>query len=102
MLMKDERLHGKTASAISCYMRDHPDCSEGEALNHITKLNIELLKEMTREFLKPNNVLLDWEKICLNSTRGVQFFYIFGDGFTYSHKEVKHQIFKVFVDPVEV
>nr|QIB02638.1 cedrol synthase [Taiwania cryptomerioides] len=99
---EDERLHGKTASAISCYMRDHLDCSEGDALNHIIKLNTKLLKEIIKEFLKPNNIFLDWEKICVNSTRGVQFFYIFGDGFTYCQKEIKHQIFKVLIEPVEV
>ncbi|GLJ38505.1 hypothetical protein SUGI_0784630 [Cryptomeria japonica] len=99
---EDERIHGKTASAISCYMGDHSNCSEGEALNHIIKLKNESLKEFTKEFLKPGNVLLDWEKIYANSTRGVQFFYIFGDGFTYCQKEIKNQIFKFFVDPIEV
>ncbi|GLJ38504.1 hypothetical protein SUGI_0784620 [Cryptomeria japonica] len=99
---EDERLHGKTASAISCYMGDHPSCSEGEALNHITKLKNESLKELTREFLKPDNVLLDWEKFGVNGTRGIQFLYIFGDGFTYCQKEVKNQIFKVFLDIIEV
>nr|QIB02637.1 longifolene synthase [Taiwania cryptomerioides] len=99
---EDERRHGETASAISCYMRDHLECSEAEALNHITNLIEELHKELTWEYLNPNNALLDWEKICFNFNRGLQFIYIFGDGITYSHKEVKHQVFKVFVDPVDI
>ncbi|GLJ38267.1 hypothetical protein SUGI_0779050 [Cryptomeria japonica] len=99
---EDERLHGKITSAISCYMGDNQNCSEKEAINHITKLKNKLLKELTRELFKPNNVLSDWENICINSTRGVEFFYIFGDGFTHCDKEVKHQIFKVFVDPIEI
>nr|QGN65615.1 terpene synthase 9 [Taiwania cryptomerioides] len=99
---EDERHHGDNASAISCYMRDHIECSEAEALNHITNLIEEFLKELTWEYLNPNNALLDWEKICFNFNRGLQFIYIFGDGFTYSHKEIKDQVLKVVVNPVDL
>ncbi|GLJ24504.1 hypothetical protein SUGI_0468150 [Cryptomeria japonica] len=97
---EDDRRHGEIASAISSYMRDHPECSEVQALNYITNLVEELLKELRWIYLNPDNSLLDWEKICFDFNRGLQFLYIFGDGITYSHKEVKHQVFKVFVDPV--
>ncbi|XP_059076398.1 alpha-longipinene synthase-like [Cryptomeria japonica] len=99
---EDDRRHGEIASTISSYMRDHPECSEVEALNYITNLVEELLKELRWIYLNPNNSLLDWEKICFDFNRGLQFLYIFGDGITYSHKEVKHQVFKVFVDPVVI
>lgn len=100
--MKDDKRHGEIASAISSYMKDHPECSEAEALSHITNLVQELLKELRWIYLNPNNSLLEWERISFDFNRGLQFLYIFGDGITYSHKEVKHQVFKVFVDPMVI
>ncbi|KAH9293739.1 hypothetical protein KI387_041058, partial [Taxus chinensis] len=99
---EDEKLHGQTASAISSYMEDHPECTEDEAVNHINSLIDLARKELTWEFLNPSNHFLDCEKLCFNLNRGIQFFYIFGDGFTYSDKETKDQVFKVLIEPVEI
>nr|QGN65613.1 terpene synthase 7 [Taiwania cryptomerioides]QIB02639.1 terpene synthase [Taiwania cryptomerioides] len=97
---QDEKLHGQTASAISSYMRDHPKCSEDDALCQINCLADQLIKELIWEYLNPNNIFLGYEKLCFNLSRGVQCFYIFGDGFTYPEKGVKHRVVKVLVDPV--
>lgn len=100
--MKDEKRHGEIATAISSYMRDNPECSEEQALTHITNLIEELLKELKWIYLNPNNSLFAWEKICFDFNRGLQFLYIYGDGLTYSDKEVKDQVFKLLVDPIVV
>nr|QHZ00915.1 terpene synthase12 [Taiwania cryptomerioides] len=98
---QDDKLNGQTASAISSYMKDHPEVSEDEALRHIKKLLSQFLMELTWEFLNPKNISLDWEKICFNISRGMQCFYVFGDGFSYHDKGVKERVFKVLVDPVK-
>lgn len=102
MVMKDDKLHGQTASAVFCYMKDHPECSEEEALSHINNLLDQLLKELTWEFLNPNNILPDWQDLYFNLGRGVQSFYIFGDGFSYHDKGVRQRVLKVLIDPVKI
>ncbi|GLJ38259.1 hypothetical protein SUGI_0778890 [Cryptomeria japonica] len=98
----DEKLHGQTASAISCYMKDHPQYSEEEALFHINNLFDQLLKELTWEFLNPNKVPVEWDKLYVNLSRGFQSFYIFEDGFSYHDKGVKQRVLKVLFDLVKI
>ncbi|GLJ38258.1 hypothetical protein SUGI_0778860 [Cryptomeria japonica] len=99
---QDDKLHGQTTSAISWYMKDHPKCSEEEAVIHINNLFDQLLIELTWEFLNPNKVLLKWENLYFNIVKGVQSFYVFGDGFQYHDKGVKQRVFKVLFDLVEI
>ncbi|XP_059063789.1 alpha-humulene synthase [Cryptomeria japonica] len=99
---QDEKLHGQTASAISCYMKDHPQYSEEEALFHINNLFDQLLKELTWEFLNPNKVPVEWDKLYVNLSRGFQSFYIFEDGFSYHDKGVKQRVLKVLFDLVKI
>ncbi|XP_057860191.2 delta-selinene-like synthase, chloroplastic [Cryptomeria japonica] len=99
---EDDKLHGQTSSAISSYMKDHPEFSEDGALNHINGLLNQFIKELTWEFLNPNNNLLDWEGLSFNINRGMQCFYVFGHGFSYHDKGVKERIFKVLIDPVKI
>ncbi|GLJ38214.1 hypothetical protein SUGI_0777910, partial [Cryptomeria japonica] len=98
----DEKLHGQSASAISSYMRDHPECLEDDALCHINCLVDQLIEELLWEFLNPNKKFLDYEKLCFNLSRGIQCFYVFGDGFTYPEKVVENQVLKVLVDLVKI
>ncbi|XP_057824222.2 gamma-humulene synthase-like isoform X1 [Cryptomeria japonica] len=98
---QDDKLHGQIASTISCYMIDHLECSEEEAINHINYMIDQLLKELTWEFLNQDSALLDWEKISFNFNRGLQCFYAFGDGFSYHDKGIKNRIKKVLVDPIK-
>ncbi|GLJ51666.1 hypothetical protein SUGI_1097950 [Cryptomeria japonica] len=98
---QDDKLHGQIASAISCYMIDHPECLEDEAINHINYMVDQLLKELKWEFLNQDSSLLDWEKISFNFNKGLQCFYVFGDGFSYHDKGIKNQIKKVLVDPIK-
>ncbi|GLJ38263.1 hypothetical protein SUGI_0778970 [Cryptomeria japonica] len=98
---EDDKLHGQTASAISCYMKDHHEYSEEDALIHMNNHFDELLTELTWEFLNPDKVLLEWDKLYFNLGRGDQSFYIFGDGFSYHDKGVKQRVFKVLFDLVK-
>ena len=99
--MKDDKLYGQTASTISSYMKDHPECSEEEALAHINSLFHQLLMELTGEYLNPINVLPKWDYFYFNLGRGVQSFYVFGDGFSYHDMGVKERVFKVLFDLVK-
>ncbi|GLJ09972.1 hypothetical protein SUGI_0119370 [Cryptomeria japonica] len=47
---------GETVSCITCYMRDLPRSTKKEAINDLTALCDELLKELNWEYLKPDNV----------------------------------------------
>ena len=100
--MKDDKLLGQTASAISSYMKDHLECLEEEALAHINSLLHHFLRELTGEYLNPNKVLPKWDDFYFNFGRGIQSFYVFGDGFSYHDMGVKQRVFKVIFDPVKV
>nr|QIB02640.1 germacrene D synthase [Taiwania cryptomerioides] len=99
---QDDKQHGQITSAISCYMGDHPECSEEEALNHINYIISQSIKELTWEFLKQDNALLDWEKLSFNLNRGLQCFYVFGYGFSYHDKGMKQRIIEVLIDPIQI
>lgn len=83
-------------------MKDHPEFSEDESLSYIKGLLNQYLKELTWEFLNPNNIFLDWEELCFNISRGMQCFYVFEDGFCYHDKGVRERVFKVLIDPVKI
>ena len=100
--MKDDKLHGQTTSAISSYMKDHLECLEEEALAHINSLFDHFLIELIGEYLNPNKVLTKRDDFYFNLGRGVQSFYIFGDGFSYHDMGVKQRVFKVLFDLVKV
>lgn len=97
---EDEEEHGETASSIACYIKDNPDSTVESAMNHIKGILHLSLEELNREYLKEDSVPLCCKKFNFNITRGVQFLYRYGDGFSVSNKEVKDQIFKILVDPV--
>ncbi|XP_057860193.2 longifolene synthase-like, partial [Cryptomeria japonica] len=99
---QDDKLHGQTSSTISCYMIDHPECSEEEALNDINYMVDQLLKELTWEFLNQESSFLDWEKISFNLNKGLQCFYVYGDGFSNHDKGNKQRIEKILVDPIKI
>ncbi|GLJ38272.1 hypothetical protein SUGI_0779180 [Cryptomeria japonica] len=82
---QDGKLHGQTVSAISSYMRDHPECSEEETLNHINYIIHQLL-----------------EKLSFNLNRGIQCFFVLGDGFSYHDEGMKQRVIKVLIDPVKI
>lgn len=99
---EDEKEHGEMASSIACYIKDNPDSTVENAMNHIKGILHLSLEELNREYLKEDSVPLCCKKFNFNITRGLQFLYRYGDGFSVSNKEVKEQIFKILVDPVPI
>ncbi|GLJ38276.1 hypothetical protein SUGI_0779240 [Cryptomeria japonica] len=83
-------------------MIDHPECLEEEALNDINYMVDQLIKELTWEFLNQDSGLLDWEKISFNLNKGLQCFYVYGDGFSNHDKGNKQWIEKILLNPIKI
>lgn len=83
-------------------MKDNPECTLENALNHIKGILHRSLEELNWEFLKQDSVPLCCKKLSFNLARGIQFLYKYGDGISISNKEVKEQICKILVDQVPI
>lgn len=99
---EDEKEGGEIASIIECYMKDNPDSTLENALNHIKGILHLSLQELNREFLKEDSVPLCCKKFTFNIARGLQFLFRYGDGISVSNNEVKDQIFKILVEQVPI
>uniref|UniRef100_A0A0G7ZNT4 Terpene synthase, alpha-Humulene synthase n=1 Tax=Picea glauca TaxID=3330 RepID=A0A0G7ZNT4_PICGL len=99
---EDEKERGEIASIVECYMKDNPDSTLENALNHIKGILHVSLEELNWEFMKDDSVPLCCKKFTFNIVRGLQFLYKYGDGISISNKEVKDQIFKILVDQVPI
>ena len=100
--MKDEKEHGEMASIVECYMKENPESTMENALNHIKGILHHSLKELNREFMKQDSVPLCCKKFTFNIARSIQFLYKYGDGISISDKEVKDQIIKILVEQVPI
>jgi len=88
-------------SCIDCYLKDHPESTAEDALNHVNGIIRNGVAEMNWEFLKHDSVpLLNTKYNCNALARGAQFIYYGGDGFSTSNKVMKQQVQKVIIDPV--
>eukprot|EP00253_Pinus_taeda_P005101 PITA_05101 len=99
---KAEKARGELASSIECYIKDHPECTEEEALNHIYGILEPAVKELTREFLKPgdDDVPFACRKMLFEETRASMVIYKDGDGFSESKWEVRDNIKKCLINPI--
>ena len=89
------------ASVIECYMKDNPECSAEDALNHLSGILDLSLKELNLEFMKQaDSVPLCCKKYIFNFIRAVQLLTKYRDGFNTADKETKDQIFKALIEPV--
>jgi hypothetical protein len=100
--MKAEKEHGELASSVECYLKDNPEFTVEDALNHTTGIVYRSLKELNWEFIKHDSVPLCCKKFVFNFARSMQLFFKDTDGFSNSTKEIKDQIFKVLIDQVPV
>ena len=84
-------------------MKENPESTMENALNHIKGILHQSLEELNCEFMKQDSVPFCCKKFIFNVARGIQFVYKYGDGFSISDKEVKDQIIKILVDhmPIE-
>ena len=97
--MQAERCQGEMASAIQCYMKDHPKISEEEAVKEVYILMENALAELKWEFDKAKDVPKYCRRLLFDNARLMQLFYMEGDGFTLSHdmdikKHVKQILFE--------
>eukprot|EP01018_Ginkgo_biloba_P029634 Gb_38696 [translate_table: standard] len=99
---EDEKASGELISSIWSYLKDNPEATEEDALNHINGIIDHSLMELNREFLKTDDIPLCCKKMISNISKGCQFFYRHGDGFSISSKEIKDQIFKILIHPVPI
>nr|AFU73872.1 putative monofunctional diterpene synthase [Pinus contorta] len=97
-----ERGQGEVVSAIQCYMKEHPEISEEEALEYVYTLLEKAIADFKWEYLKtkqyvPNNC----RRLFFDHVRLMQLFYKERDGFTHSHDmEIKKRVQKVLFEPV--
>ena len=98
--MKQEKERGETASSIECYLKDNPECTWDDALNHLNGILDFSVSKLNWEFLKHDNVPLSCKKLSFNLARGMHFLFKYKDGISISDKEVKDQIFKVLIEAV--
>uniref|UniRef100_A0A0D6QR21 Uncharacterized protein n=1 Tax=Araucaria cunninghamii TaxID=56994 RepID=A0A0D6QR21_ARACU len=99
---KTEAARGEIASAIGCYMRDHPGSTEADALNSVTALMRERFKELDWEYLKPDNVPAISKDYAYAITRGFHLFYKERDGFRISAQDIKNHVTKLLIQPVKM
>ncbi|KAK8589118.1 hypothetical protein V6N12_023524 [Hibiscus sabdariffa] len=101
---KFEQERGHSASAVECYIREY-GVSEEEACNELKKQVDNVWKDMNNEMifsetskLVPMSVLTR----VLNLTRGTEFMYNAGDGYTHVGKSTKDGINSLLIDPISI
>ncbi|KAK9041662.1 hypothetical protein V6N11_016752 [Hibiscus sabdariffa] len=101
---KFEQERGHCVSAVECYMKEH-GVSEEEACNELKKqvdnawkdINHEMIFSETSKIV-PMSVLTR----VLNLTRGTEFMYKTGDGYTHVEKTTKEGINSLLIDSISV
>ncbi|XP_057872931.2 alpha pinene synthase, chloroplastic-like [Cryptomeria japonica] len=97
---KAEANRGELVSCISCYIKDHPESTEEEALDYLKELLQKRLKELDWEYLKPDNVPTISKDYAYNIGRSYQLLYKERDGFTNSNKDIKDLVTQLLLEPV--
>nr|QHZ00920.1 terpene synthase 13 [Taiwania cryptomerioides] len=96
---KAEADRGEEVSCITCYMKDHPESNEEDALKYLNSLIDERLKELNWEYLKLDNVPIVRKDNAYYLSKGLHLFYKERDGFTISNIETKNLIIKIIIEP---
>ncbi|KAM7506178.1 hypothetical protein LguiB_005082 [Lonicera macranthoides] len=76
---KDENQDGHDGSYITCYMKEHEDCSVEIAKRHVYKMISEAWKRLNKECLSPNAYSLTFKKASLNLARMVSLMYSYDE-----------------------
>lgn len=84
-------------------MKDNPECTREDALNHMKGILDLSVSQLNWEFLKHDNTVpLCCKRFTFNLARGMHFLFKYKDGISLSDTEVKDQIFKVLMEPVQL
>nr|AAK83565.1 (-)-4S-limonene synthase [Abies grandis] len=98
---KADRARGEEASAISCYMKDHPGSTEEDALNHINAMISDAIRELNWELLRPDSKSpISSKKHAFDITRAFHHVYKYRDGYTVSNNETKNLVMKTVLEPL--
>ncbi|KAH9317858.1 hypothetical protein KI387_019627 [Taxus chinensis] len=87
-------------SAIQCYMKDHPQTTEKETLDHIYSSMQSALLEINWELVNNRQMPESCRKLVFNAARALQLFYMERDGFTLAHLEMRELVQKCLFEPV--
>eukprot|EP00253_Pinus_taeda_P006420 PITA_06420 len=100
---EQEKERGEVASSLESYVKDNPECTLEDALKNHMKGILDLsVSQLNWEFLKHDNVPLCCKRFTFNLARGMHFLFKYKDGISLSDNEVKDQIFKVLIEPVQL
>lgn len=102
---KAEKARGELASSIECYMKEHPGSREEMAVNYMYSLLEPAMKELTWEFLKPDDtsdvdIPLECKKMLMEETRVTMVIFKEGDGFGISKTKIKDYIKECLIEPL--
>lgn len=102
---KAEKARGELASSIECYMKEHPGSTEEVAVNYLYGLLEPAVKELTWEFLKPDDtcdahIPFQCKKMLMEETRVTMVIFKEGDGFGISKTKIKDYIRECLIDPL--
>ncbi|KAK8527240.1 hypothetical protein V6N12_054462 [Hibiscus sabdariffa] len=101
---KFEQERGHCVSAVECYMREHRVLEE-EACNELKKQMDNAWKDINHEMIfseTSKNVPMSVLTRVLNLTRGTEFMYKVGDGYTHVEKTTKEGINSLLIDSISV
>jgi len=101
--MQADRARGEDASCISCYMKENPESTEEDALNHINAMIEAKIKELNWELCKPNsNVPISSKKHAFGVSRALHHLYNYRDGFSVADIETKNLVMRTVLEPVHM
>ncbi|XP_059072647.1 alpha pinene synthase, chloroplastic-like [Cryptomeria japonica] len=99
---KTEADRGEVASAIACYMKEHPESSEKDALKYLNFKLDEHLKELNLEYLKNDGVPNCIKDYAYDCSRCFEVFYKERDGFSISTKDMKNHVERILIEPIKM
>eukprot|EP00253_Pinus_taeda_P018584 PITA_18584 len=99
---EQEKERGEVASSLECYVKENPECTREDSLNHMKGILDLSVSQLNWEFLKHDNVPLCCKRFTFNLARGMHFLFKYKDGISLSDNEVKDQIFKVLIQPLQL
>ena len=82
-------------------MKDNPEATEEDAINHINAIVKKLLKELNWEFLRPDsNAPITSKKHAFDILRAFYYLYNYRDGFSIANYEIKNLVMTTVIEPV--
>ncbi|KAH9319607.1 hypothetical protein KI387_021376, partial [Taxus chinensis] len=79
----------------------NPGSTNEDALNHVNSLLDGTMQELKLKILRDKDIPTCFKKVYFDALlKGLFFIYKDRDGLTFSYKETKDAIIKVFVEPI--